>query len=150
LNLITDINVDVVSTPDSDFLESSVEESQSILEDKIETVYADSAYNSVDTQTYAQDNDLELILTGLQGKTPRYELSLNEENDDELIVLDTLTQQFLTAYLIATRKTNSDTENQEKKWRIVTDEGKCRYFTLENVRTSLLRQKLRDVPIEKR
>jgi len=75
---------------------------------------------------------------------------LNEENDDELIVLDTFTQQFLTAYLIATRKTNSDTENQEKKWRIVTDEGKYRYFTLENVRTSLLRQKLRDVPIEER
>jgi hypothetical protein len=150
LNLSTDINLDVVSTPDSDFLESSIEESQSILEDKIEKVYANGAYNSVDTQTYAQDNDMELILTGLQGKTPRYELSLNEENDDELIVLDTLTQQFLTAYLIATRKTNSDTENQEKKWRIVTDEGKYRYFTLENVRTSLLRQKLRDVPIEER
>jgi hypothetical protein len=72
LNLITDINPDVVSTPDSDFLESSIEESQSILEDKIEKVYADGAYNSTDNQAYAQDNDIELILTGLQGKTPLY------------------------------------------------------------------------------
>ncbi|MGI5999127.1 MAG: transposase [Lutispora sp.] len=150
LNLITDINLDVVSTPDSDFLEPSIEESQSILEDKIEKVYADGAYNSADTQAYAESNDVELILTGLQGKTPRYELSLNEENDDELIVLDTLTGQFITAYLIATPKTNSDTENKEKKWRIITEEGKYRYFTLENVRTSMLRQKLRDVPIEER
>ncbi len=150
LNLITDINVDVVSTPDSDFLESSIEESQRIPEDKIEKVYADGAYNSADNQAYTQNNDMELILTGLQGKTPGYELSLNEENDEELIVLDTLTRRFITAYLIATQKTNSEAENKERKWRIITDEGKYRYFTLENVRTSMLRQKLRDIPIEER
>ena len=45
LKLITDINPDVISIPDNDFLESSVEEIQSILEDKIEKVYADGAYN---------------------------------------------------------------------------------------------------------
>ncbi len=55
---------------------------------------------------------------------PGYELSLNEENDDELFVVDTFTGQFIKAYLVAN-------------------------FTLENVRTSLLlRQKLRDVFIE--
>ncbi|MFA5640430.1 MAG: hypothetical protein WC946_08125 [Bacteroidales bacterium] len=61
-----------------------------------------------------------------------------------------LSGQFITAYLIATQKTNSDTENKEKKWRVKTGDDKYRYFTTEDVRTSMLRQKLRDVPIEEK
>lgn len=54
LNLITDINLDAVSTPDSEFLAPSLEESQAILDNKIEKVYTDGAYNSQSNQTFVQ------------------------------------------------------------------------------------------------
>lgn len=150
LNLVTDVNLDVVSTPDCDFLEPSIEETRKLLDDKIEEVYADGAYNSTLTQDYANENDIDLILTGIQGQPPRYELTPSEENPDELIVLDTKTQLIITACLAATRKIDSQTGKPVKRWRVKTDDGKYRYFTIEDVRTSMLRQKLRDVPIRKR
>lgn len=150
LNLVTDVNLDVVSTPDCDFLEPSIEETRKLLDDKIEKVYADGAYNSGGTQDYANENDIDLILTGIQGQPPRYELRPSEENPDELVVLDTETRIIITACLAATTRIDSQTGTPVKKWRIKTDDGKYRYFTMEDVRTSMLRQKLRDVPIEKK
>jgi len=150
LNLVTDINLGVVSTPDCDFLEPSIEETRKLLDEKIEKVYAVGAYNSGGTQDYANENDINLILTGIQGQPPRYELSLDEENPDELIILDTKTRTFIKAYLAATRKINSQTGKPEKKWRTKTGDGKYCYFTIEDVRTSMLRQKLRDVPIREK
>ena len=150
LNLVTDVNLDVVSTPDSEFLEPSIKETQELLDDKIEKTYADGAYNSTHTQDYANENDIDLILTGIQGKPPGYELTHDEDNPDELMVLDTHTGTFIEAYLAATRKINPQTGKPEKKWRIKTDDGKYHYFTMESVRTSMLRQKLRDVPIEEK
>lgn len=150
LNLVTDVNLDVVSTPDCDFLEPSIEETQGILDDKIEKVYADGAHNSTVTQDYANENDIDLILTGLQGQPPRYELTPSEENPDELIVLDTKTRIIITACLAATRKIDSQTGKPVKRWRVKTGDGKYRYSTIEDVRTSMLRQKLRDVPIKEK
>ena len=150
MNPVTDVNPDVVSTPDCDFLEPSIEETRKLLDDKIEKVYADGAYNSTGTQDYASDNNMELILTGIQGQPPRYELTLSEENPNELIVLDTKTQIIIMACLAATTKIDSQTGKPVKKWRIKTDDGKYRYFTIEDVRTSMLRQKLRDVPIREK
>jgi hypothetical protein len=104
LNLVTDVNLDVVSIPDCDFLEPSIEETRKLLDEKIEKVYADGAYNSTGTQDYASDNNMELILTGIQGQPPRYELTPSEENPNELIVLDTKTQIIITACLAATTR----------------------------------------------
>ena len=150
LNLVTDVNLDVVSTPDCDFLEPSIEETRKLLDEKIEKVYADGAYNSTGTQDYANENDIDLILTGIQGQPPGYELTPSEENPDELIVLDTKTQIIITACLAAATKIDSQTGKPVKKWRIKTDDSKYRYFTIEDVRTSMLRQKLRDVPIREK
>lgn len=150
LNLITDVNPDVVSTPDCDFLEPSIRETQRLLDDKIEKVYADGAYNSTGNRDYANDNEMDLILTGIQGQSPGYELSLNKKNPDELIVLDTYTETFIKAYSAATGKIDSQTGKPEKRWRIITDDGNYRYFTPENLQTSLLRQNLRDVLIKEK
>lgn len=150
LNLITDVNLDVVSTPDCDFFEPSIRETQRLLDDKIEKVYADGAYNSTGNRDYANDNEMDLILTGIQGQSPGYELSLNKKNPDELIVLDTYTETFIKAYSAATGKIDSQTGKPEKRWRIITDDGNYRYFTPENLQTSLLRQNLRDVPIKEK
>jgi hypothetical protein len=103
-----------------------------------------------DTQDYAGDNNMGLILTGIRWQPPGYELNPSEENPDELIVPDTKTQIIITACLAATTKIDSQTGKPVKKWRIKTDDGKCRYFTIEDVRTSMLRQKLRGVPIREK
>ena len=93
---------------------------------------------------------MEFILTGIQGKPARYELSLDEENPDELLVFDTRAQTFIKACLVAARTIDEQTGKPEKKWRVKTDDGKYYYFTLESARSSMLRQKLRDVPIEEK
>ena len=67
LNLITDVNLDEVSTLDCEFLEPSIKAMQRLLDNKIEEIYADGAYNSGGTQDYAGVNDMDLILTGTRG-----------------------------------------------------------------------------------
>jgi hypothetical protein len=143
LNLITDVQVEVASTADNKFLKESILQTEEILDHPVEKVYADGAYNSVENQEFVSLNNKELILSGLQGAKARYELSVDSQNPDNLMVTDTHTGEIIKAQKVKTRKESSD-----KKWRIKTENGKYRYFNLENVRTSLLRQKLRDIPKE--
>lgn len=143
LNLITDVQVEVASMADNKFLKESILQTEEVLDHSVEKVYADGAYNSEENQEFAATNNKELILSGLQGAEGRYELSVDSQNPDNLIVTDTRTGEIIKAEKVKTRKKSSD-----KKWRIKTEYGKYRYFNLEQVRTSVLRQKLRDIPKE--
>jgi hypothetical protein len=141
LNLITNTQVEVVSTSDGDFLEQSLADSAKILPAEIEKVYADGAYNSVNNQDFCQDNNINLVLTAMQGATPRYDLSLDPK--DQLIVTDNKTGNNIEAQRVKTRKDPS-----LKKWRIKTEAGKYHYFDMESIRAAKLRQKLKGIPIE--
>lgn len=143
LKIITDIQVGVVSTQDNTFIKSAITNTQQILPNQIETVYTDGAYNSAENQEFCSENDIDLIMPTIQGTIPRYEISIDENDNNNLIVIDNITGEKLEAKQIGTRK-----NLEEKKWRIITDEGKYRYFDNENVRVALLRQKLKDIPIE--
>ena len=55
-------------------------------DDKTETINSDGAYHSVENQEYCKENNIDLILGGIQGKASRYDLTLDENN--ELIVID--------------------------------------------------------------
>jgi hypothetical protein len=143
LNLITDTQVEVVSTSDSDFLKQALSQSQEILPDNIEKAYTDGAYNSVGNQDYCQDNLIDLLLTGMQGGKPRYEVSLDSQDQNRLIVIDNITGTQIESQQVIARK-----DPTLKKWRIITDEGKYRYFNLETLRASILRKKLKEIPIE--
>ena len=143
VNLITDVDVKPVTASDCGFMQDAVENSQNMTMDTIETLYADGAYNSSENQEFCNDNDINLILTGLQGPKGRYDLIPDKQNADKLTVIDQKTGNIINAELVKSRK-----HPEEKKWKIKTDERKWRYFTLEHIRTSLLRQKLRDTPIE--
>lgn len=145
LNLITDTQVDVVSTQDNSYLEPALADSQEILTGSIEKVYADGAYNSVDNQKYCENNKIDLILTSMQGGIPRYAVSLDENNNNILIVVDNKTGK-----QVETQTVKSSKNPNQKKWRIKTEEGKYRYFDMESVRAAILRQKLKDIPIEER
>ena len=143
VNLITDVDVKPVTASDCGFMQDAVENSQNMTMDTIEKLYADGAYNSAKNQEFCRDNEIDLILTGLQGPIGRYDLIPDKQNTNKLTVIDQKTGNIIDAELVKSRK-----RPKEKKWKIKTDDRKWRYFTLEHIRTSLLRQKLRNTPIE--
>jgi len=143
LNLITDIQVDVVSTQDSNYLQTGLTNTQEIVPNKIEKAYTDGAYNSTDNQDYCQNNDINLLLSAMQGAIPRYDITLDEQDNNKLIVIDNKTNQVIETQQVNTRK-----DQTQKKWKIKTEEGGYRYFDMESVRAAALRQKLKDIPIE--
>lgn len=143
LNLITDTQVDVVSTSDCSFLQQALADSQEIIPNEIEKVYADGAYNSVDNQDYCQKNTIDLLLTAMQGAIPRYDVSLDSQDENKLIVIDNKTGKSIETKPVIKRK-----DPTEKKWSIKTEEGKYRYFDMESIRAAKLRQKLKEIPIE--
>ena len=140
LNLVTDVQVDKVTTADCDFLASSVDNSQEILTDKIEKVHTDGAYHSPENQDFCKEKEIEFITSAIQGAEPRYELSF-DENNEELIVKDRKTEQIIPAKKITSRKDESVT-----KWVIKTSDNKSRYFTEKDVKSSILRQKISQTP----
>jgi len=143
LNLITDTQVEVVSTQDSDFLKQALANTQEILSNEIEKVYADGAYNSIGNQKFCQNNNIDLLLTAMQGAAPRYNVSLDEQDPEKLIVIDNKTGKNIEAKSVNTRKNPT-----EKKWKIKTEDGGYRYFDMESLRAAALRQKLKEIPIE--
>jgi hypothetical protein len=150
VNLITDTQVDVVSAPDNSFLGQALEHTQEIIPDKIEKVYADGAYHSEHNQEYCQEGDkeIELLLTAMQGAEPRYGLSLDEQDENNLIVTDKKTGKTVQARQVKTRKNKTGEDKTVKKWAIKTGENKYRYFDEDSLRVSALRQKLKKIPIE--
>jgi hypothetical protein len=145
LNLITDTEVNVVSTPDNSFLKPAVDHTQEILTDSIEKVYADGAYHSTSNQEYCQrdEHPIDLVLTGLQGAAPRYEISLDEQDENNLIVTDNKTGITVQAQQVKPRK-----DQTLKKWKIKTEKGDYRYFDEDSLRAAALRQKLKEMPPE--
>ena len=140
LNLVTDVQVDVVSVPDTKFLEPAVNATREIITGKVEKIYTDGAYNSPDNQDYCKDGKCELITASMQGAIPRYELSIDQQTD-EIIVKDTKTGEIKPA-----RKVISKKKPDTRKWAIKTDENKLRYFTPQELEASLLREKIRQTP----
>jgi len=133
LNLITNVLVDVVSTADCDFLQPAIEATQQVITQKIETVNADGAYNSSPNREYCKEEDIDLIVSAIQGKESRYDLSLGE--NEELVVTDTKTDTVVPSRKIECRK-NKD----QLKWGIINEHGKYRYFTEKEIAACLLRK----------
>jgi hypothetical protein len=79
----------------------------------------------------------------MQGAEPRYELSLDEQDENNLVVTDKKTGITVQAQQVKPRK-----DQTQKKWRIKTEKGDYRYFDQDSLRASALRQKLKKIPIE--
>ncbi len=138
LNLITNVNVKVVSTPDTDFLKEDTEKTQEIISDKIESVYADGAYHSPENQNYCKDNDIDLNLQAIQGAKGRYELEMTE--DQTLQVKDTQTGEEVESIKVISK-------DGTEKWRIKTGES-YRYITQKEIDTYQIRKKIESTPKE--
>ena len=97
-----------------------------------EHINADGAYQSEANREFAQDNLIDFVTSGLQGKPSRYDLTLD---GDKLTVIDKTSSE-----VIPVTRVND-------KWRIATDsKAKYRYFTREQVEKALLRKRLEAIP----
>lgn len=150
VNLITDTQVDVVSAPDNNFLGQALDYTREIIPDKIEKVYANGAYRSEHNQEYCQggDKEIELELAAMQGAEPRYELSLDGQDENNLMVTDKKTGKTVQARQVKTRKNKYGENQTRKKWAIKAEDNKYRYFDEDSLRVSALRQKLKKIPIK--
>jgi hypothetical protein len=136
LNLITNVQTDNVSAPDNGFFEEAITDSQeNVLSGKIKNAHADGAYHSLDNQKFATKEQIELYLTGMQGKPPRYTIT---ETEQGLHVIDTQTGEVIIAH-----------KTKKESWGIKTEKG-YRYFTQKDIDAAVLRKELKDIPPEKK
>ncbi|MBI2280888.1 MAG: transposase [Bacteroidetes bacterium] len=135
LNLITHVDVNVVTTPDNDFLQNSINETKEIIVNAIENLHADGAYHSSGNQEFCRKENIDLIINAIQGPKGRYDLFLDKDN--QLTVVDTITNETVIA----------KKQNNEDKWRIKTAEH-YRYFTTKEITACSLRRKIDAIPQE--
>ena len=93
LNLISDVQVKDAGAADNDYLQSAVDNTGELTCSGVENLYVDGAYNSSDNREYCQENQIQLILTGLQGRPSRYDLSFDDAQDT-LTVIDRETGRY--------------------------------------------------------
>ena len=139
LNLITNVSVNKANVPDTTFVQDAITKTNEITEQKVDQVYLDGAYHSPDNDEFCKDNDIDLVLTGIQGCIPRYDLELTQ---DGLIVTDTLTGECRQAVLARKSK-----RSKQNKWRIHTKKGYY-YFSEQAAIASMLRKKIKERPQE--
>lgn len=133
LNLITNVQVDIASAADNQFIIPAIEQTSQLLEHQVENCHTDGAYNSKDNVDYCIEEDIKFYLTGLQGASSRYDLI---PTHDGLLVTDTLTNEIIPAK-----------KSRGNKWRINTEKG-YRYFTQDAIDSCLLRKQISQYPPE--
>lgn len=133
LNLITNVQVEIASAADNQFVIPAIEQTRQVLEHPVENCHADGAYNSQGNVEYCSEEVINFYLTGLQGAPSRYDLVPTQEG---LLVTDILTHEIIPAV-----KSKGD------KWRINTGKG-YRYFTQDAIDSCLLRKEISQYSVE--
>ena len=133
VDLITDVQTETATHPDNEFTIPAINNSQEILDDKIQNLHADGAYNSTAGQRFTDFVNINFHLTGFQGPPGRYDLTMK---DNELHVFDT--------------KSNTEaavTKTKKNKYRITTETG-YRYFTEKEIESCRIRKQVEQLPKE--
>lgn len=141
-SLITSVQTESVTYSDNKFLEDAVISTQQVCKCNVKQIYADGAYQSPYNRRFAEENGISLTTGKIQGA--RRHILQRDENDD-LLVTDTVTNKVEKAVCITTNK-------RGKIWRIAlpnrNGKNRYRYFTEEEIKSSELRQKLANIPPE--
>lgn len=133
VNLIVDVEVKGASAADNSYVQSGIEHAQEVTGDTVERIHTDGAYQSESNREYTDENKIDFVTTGVQGKETRYELN---EEDGHLYVTDKKTGEVIDAH-----------KCENGKYRVSSDgKSKYRYFTEENIRKSKFRQMLDAIP----
>ncbi|MFH1297269.1 MAG: transposase [Bacteroidota bacterium] len=137
LNLITNVIVEKANTPDTAFVEPSIQATIEVTGQMVEKVYADGAYQSPANDDCCENIDM--VFTGIQGAESRYDLEMTPAG---LLVTDTQTGEHMQAVLVKKQK-----NSKEDRWRITTANGYY-YFSQQAIRTSNMRREMKGRPIE--
>jgi len=136
LHLITSVQVAPNITADNSFVKEAIETTEEVLETKVTQVIADGAYHSVENDVYADERgDLDMLYTGLQGKSPRFELI---ETGTELMAKDSISGEL--HHCLPVRKSKRSKEDS-KRWYCLV-EGKRYYFNEGAIEAARQRAKL--------
>ena len=133
VDLITDVQTETATHPDNEFTIPAINNSQENLDEKIQNLHADGAYNSTACQRYTDFMGVNFHLTGFQGPPGRYDLTMK---DNKLHIFD--------------NKNNTDvavTKTKKNKYRIRTETG-YRYFTEKEIESCRLRKQVDQLPKE--
>jgi hypothetical protein len=137
LNLITNVIVVKVNTPDVAFVEPAIQASIEVTGQSVEKVFADGAYQSPENEEFCKDIDM--VFTGIQGAQSKYDLEMTTEG---LFVTDLRTGEQMKAVLVKKQK-----RSKEERWRIITPNGNY-YFNELAIRASHLKRKMKARPLE--
>jgi Transposase domain (DUF772)/Transposase DDE domain len=143
LHLITSVQTEIVTTGDSAFFQTAVEQSEAVSGQKATDVWTDGAYNSQPNADFVEQRKEEKLtwhLNNIQGAESEYSFAYNDQ--EKLIVTDSTTKQSYEA--ISTSK---------GLYRIPDKEGnksKYRYFDDIIVRNYFRRQAIAKDPAETR
>ena len=135
LNLITSPEVKPATVHEKDFYQNGVEGSQGITGDKVEKAHTDGAYHSQENKGYNEDNGIDMVLTGMQGKKGRYDFRFG---DGALICTDNETGKEYIAELTP----------KGKSYKIIDVDGKAHYFSKLHIDNNLFRQEMGERPQE--
>jgi hypothetical protein len=136
LNLITAPEVKPATAADNDFYQSGILQTQAITKQDVEESFTDGAYHSQDNKKFNEEEKIEMILTGLQGKQGR----LNYEyQGDKLTATDKRTGRPIEINLTP----------KGESYKVVLD-GKPRYIKPDEIENYFFRKEMESIPQEKR
>ena len=135
LNLITDIKTVKVNTPDTTFLIGAVKATNLVTGQSVDKIHSDGAYHSPKNSEFCSVNDIDMVLTGIQGTQGRYDLNPSQTG---LQVIDTKTGEIIQA---------NRCKQSDEKWWIKIESG-YRYFTKNEITNCQIRKKLNNRTIE--
>ena len=142
LNLIVDVQTEGAGTSDQSYFEIAVESAKSKVTGKVEELYTDGGFHSVDNQKYCSEEGIDWTLRGISGKPSKYDLSYDENG--ELVVINTETKQN-----ISTKQAKTKDPTAPKRWVIKDGERAPIYFEDKDVIVCALRKKIAQLPKEK-
>ena len=136
LNLITVPEVKPATAADNEFYQAGILQTQELTKQDIKESFADGAYHSQDNKTFNQKEEIEMILTGLQGREGR--LSFDYQGDN-LIAIDKETGKPIEIKLTP----------KGKSYKVMID-GKSRYIKQQEIENYFFRKEMKSIPQEKR
>jgi hypothetical protein len=142
LNLIMDIQVKGAGASDQSYFKEAIHSAQSKVTEKVQEVYTDGGFHSVDNQEYCKKEEIDWTLRGISGKPSKYGLSYNENGD--LVVFNTETKQTMPSKRAKTRDPAAP-----ERWVIKDGDHAPIYFEDKDVVVCELRKKIAALPKEK-
>ena len=140
-SLITHVDVEGATTADNTYVESGVKGSEEVTGGKVEALHSDGAYQSEENRKFAEQNGIDFVANGIQGKPSRFDLEQRDEHTLE--VTDKQTGEVINAIPVKDDKWKIQVENKDgkKSWR---------YFGRDQIEKAKTRREVESIPFDER